>query len=56
MNSVAEGVPTTRAIRAIAARHGVEMPITEQVYQILFNGKDCLAALSDLMTRELKPE
>lgn len=56
MKSVAEGVPTTRAIRQLALKHDVEMPITEQVYQILFNGKDCLAALSDLMTRELKSE
>lgn len=56
MKSVAEGVPTTRAIRELARRHDVEMPITEQVFQILFNGKDCLAALSDLMTRELKSE
>ena len=56
MKSVAEGVPTTRAIRQLAVKHGVEMPITEQVFQVLFNGKDCLAALSDLMTRELKSE
>jgi glycerol-3-phosphate dehydrogenase (NAD(P)+) len=56
MRSVAEGVATTRAMRSLAQQHGVEMPITEQVYQILFEGKDAMAALSELMQRELKPE
>jgi glycerol-3-phosphate dehydrogenase (NAD(P)+) len=56
MKAVAEGVPTTRAVRELAQRHGVEMPITEQVYQILFENKDPLKALSDLMSRELKSE
>jgi len=56
MSSVAEGVPTTQAVRTLAQRHGVEMPITEAVYQVLFEQKDVLAALSDLMTREPKPE
>jgi len=56
MNNVAEGVATTRSVRALAQRHNVEMPITEQVYQVLFENKDVLAALSDLMSRDLKPE
>ena len=56
MRSVAEGVPTTRAMRELAQRHNVEMPITEQVYQILFDGKDPLAALTELMTRLPKSE
>jgi glycerol-3-phosphate dehydrogenase (NAD(P)+) len=56
MRSVAEGVPTTRAMRALALKHGVEMPITEQVYQVLFHGKDPLAALTELMTREPRSE
>jgi glycerol-3-phosphate dehydrogenase (NAD(P)+) len=56
MDSVAEGVPTTRAVRELAARYKVEMPITESVYSILFEQKDVLAALSDLMTRQMKPE
>jgi glycerol-3-phosphate dehydrogenase (NAD(P)+) len=54
--SVAEGVPSTRAVYQLARKHNVEMPITEQVYRVLFEGKDVLAALSDLMTRELKSE
>jgi glycerol-3-phosphate dehydrogenase (NAD(P)+) len=56
MDSVAEGVPTTRAVRELAHRHRVEMPITDAVYRVLFESKDVLAALSDLMTREPKPE
>ena len=56
MSSVAEGVPTTRAVRVLAQQYGVEMPIAEEVYAILFEDKDINSALSDLMTREPKPE
>lgn len=56
MESVAEGVPTTRAVRELARRHRVEMPITEAVHSVLFDGKDVLAALTELMTRDPKPE
>ncbi len=56
MDSVAEGVPTTRAVRELARRFKVEMPITEAVYAVLFEDKDVLHALSDLMSREPKPE
>lgn len=56
MPSVAEGVPTTRAVRELARRYKVDMPITEAVHAVLFEGKDVLHALTDLMTREPKPE
>jgi len=56
MDSVAEGVPTTRSVRELARRHNVEMPITEAVYAVLFEDRDVLAALSDLMTRDPKSE
>ena len=49
---VAEGVPTTRAARALAAQYGVDMPITEEMYQILFEGKHPLLALAALMERD----
>jgi glycerol-3-phosphate dehydrogenase (NAD(P)+) len=49
---VAEGVTTTMAARELAARHGVEMPITEQLYQVLFEGKPALEGLGSLLTRE----
>ena len=56
MDSVAEGVPTTKAVRKLASQLGVEMPITEAVHSVLFEGKDVLHALTELMTREPKPE
>ena len=56
MEPVAEGVATTRSARALAKRHHVEMPITEEVYQVLFNDKSPRQAVSDLMQRGLRPE
>jgi glycerol-3-phosphate dehydrogenase (NAD(P)+) len=56
MTQVAEGIPTTKAAVALARRCGVEMPITEQVYQVLFEGKSPKEAVAVLMGRELKPE
>lgn len=56
MESVAEGVPTTRSVRELSRRYRVEMPITEAVHAVLFEQKDALDALSDLMTRDPKPE
>ena len=56
MPSVAEGVPTTRAVVELARRYKVEMPITEAVHAVLFEGRDVIRALSDLMSRDPKPE
>src|SRR5205085_1695628 len=56
MDSVAEGVPTTKAVVQLARRHQVEMPITQAVHEVLFDGKDVIRALTDLMTRDPKPE
>jgi glycerol-3-phosphate dehydrogenase (NAD(P)+) len=56
MPSVAEGVETTRAVTELAHRHRVEMPITEAVNAVLFKGRDPIAALTDLMSRDPKPE
>ncbi len=56
MESVAEGVPTTKAVVELARRNHVEMPITEAVYSVLFGGKDPIDALTDLMTRDPKAE
>ncbi|MEA2575296.1 MAG: glycerol-3-phosphate dehydrogenase [Chloroflexia bacterium] len=49
---VAEGVTTTVAAREMAAARGVEMPITEQLYQVLFEGKPPMSGLNALLTRE----
>lgn len=56
MDQVAEGVWTTKSALALAERHGVEMPITAQVFEVLFNDKDPLRAVSDLMMRGAKAE
>jgi glycerol-3-phosphate dehydrogenase (NAD(P)+) len=56
MVMVAEGVRTTKSALHLARRHEVEMPITEQVYAVLFEGKDPHTAIDELMTRELRPE
>ena len=53
---VAEGVRTTQSVRALADRHGVEMPITLEIYRVLFDGKSPLDAVSDLMMRSPKSE
>jgi len=51
-----EGVWTCIAARQLAARHGVEMPITEQVDRVLFRHKPPRAAVHDLMLRRTRPE
>lgn len=53
---VAEGIRTTQSAYELADKMGVEMPITAQVYAILYQGKDPKLALKELMMRELKPE
>ena len=56
MTAVAEGVQTTRAAYELARRHRVEMPITEQMFAILYEGRAPAEALRALMTRDPKPE
>src|SRR5262249_34400265 len=53
---VAEGVHTARAARDLGGKHGVEMPIAEQVCALLFDGRAPKEALTALMTRDLKRE
>jgi glycerol-3-phosphate dehydrogenase (NAD(P)+) len=52
MAMVAEGVWTTHSVHDKAAQMGVEMPITAEIYRVLYEGKDPLAAVNDLMRRE----
>jgi glycerol-3-phosphate dehydrogenase (NAD(P)+) len=56
LGQVAEGVITTRSARDLAAREGVEMPITEQIHALLYEDKPVEQALADLMGRERKAE
>jgi len=55
-NMVAEGIRTARSAYELARKMGVEMPITSQVYQILYEGKQPREAVRELMTRGLKAE
>lgn len=56
MTMVAEGVRTTKSCWRLAASVGAEMPILEQVHQILYADKPCRAAVQDLFQRSLKEE
>jgi glycerol-3-phosphate dehydrogenase (NAD(P)+) len=56
MVMVAEGVNTARAARDLGRTRGVELPITEQVCALLFDGRSPREALHALMTRDLKSE
>ncbi|TMQ51033.1 MAG: NAD(P)-dependent glycerol-3-phosphate dehydrogenase [Candidatus Eisenbacteria bacterium] len=53
---VVEGVGTAHAAVDLSRRHGVELPIAEQVRAILFEGKSATAAIRELLTRDLKAE
>ena len=56
MQMVAEGVKTTLSAYQLAQKLGVEMPIVEQIYKILYKNKDPRQAVGDLMLRDLKAE
>lgn len=54
--AVAEGVRNTRSVYLLAQRMGVEMPIVEQMYQVIYEGKKPSDAVRQLMQRSLKAE
>lgn len=54
--TVAEGVVTTKSALALAQREGVEMPIAETVYRVLFEGYSARRAIPELMERGLRAE
>ncbi len=56
MTTVAEGVRTSRSVFSLAQRLGIEMPIVEQVYALLYAEKPAHQVVIDLLTREAKPE
>ncbi len=56
MRTVAEGVKTTGSVYNMSRKMRVEMPITEQIYRILYEGLDPKEALQTLMSRDLKHE
>ncbi|MFO0724123.1 MAG: NAD(P)H-dependent glycerol-3-phosphate dehydrogenase [Myxococcota bacterium] len=56
MGQVAEGVRTARSARDLAQREGIEMPITNEMFAILYEGKSPKTSVIDLMRRDLKHE
>jgi glycerol-3-phosphate dehydrogenase (NAD(P)+) len=56
MKMVAEGVFTAKAVYNLAKKIDIDMPITNEVYEILYEDKDPLQSLNDLMNRPLKKE
>lgn len=56
MTMVAEGVRTTKSVHELAQKYGIELPITEAVYGILFEDKNPQQAVDELMSRSAKRE
>lgn len=56
MRSIAEGVETSLSAMQLSKKLDVEMPITTEIYQVIYEGKTPQQAASDLMNRTLKPE
>ena len=56
MREVAEGINTTLAVKRLADKLDIEMPITKVVYEVLYEGKAAGAAAHELMTRPLRGE
>ncbi|STQ77778.1 NAD(P)H-dependent glycerol-3-phosphate dehydrogenase [Grimontia hollisae] len=56
IGQVVEGYRNTKEVRALAKRTGVEMPIVEQIYQVLYEGKDARQAAQDLLARQRTSE
>ena len=56
MGMVIEGISTTRAAYELAQELGVYMPITQTIYNVIYQGQDIREAIQDMMTNEFKPE
>jgi len=56
MDAVAEGYPTSRSAYRLARRHDVTTPIIDEVFAMLYEGKDVRQGVRDLMSRDLKAE
>ncbi|MFA5145128.1 MAG: NAD(P)H-dependent glycerol-3-phosphate dehydrogenase [Candidatus Omnitrophota bacterium] len=56
MQMVAEGVPTTKSAYALRLKYKIDMPITREIYNVLYKNKSPLGALKSLLSREKKEE
>jgi glycerol-3-phosphate dehydrogenase (NAD(P)+) len=56
MNMVAEGIDSCKSVKELAEKNGIDTPIVNEVYKVLFEDKDAVQATTDLMTRDMKAE
>ena len=56
IGQVVEGYHAARAVREVALRHGLDMPISEHVYKVLYEGLPIERAVEALMTRAVSAE
>ncbi len=56
MTMVAEGVTTAKSVYDLSVKLDIDMPITTEIYRVIYEGKNAKQAVMDLMTRESKPE
>ena len=56
VGQVVEGIPTTYALRDLGFRHGIDMPVTENVYQVLAHGRPARECVASLMGRQPRTE
>ena len=56
MKMVAEGVKTSYSVHQLSQQLGIEMPLSNEVYQVVHEDKPAMQAVEDIMTRDLKPE
>ncbi|GAX62383.1 glycerol-3-phosphate dehydrogenase [Candidatus Scalindua japonica] len=56
MDQIAEGILTTKSVCKLAKKYNVEMPITNEIFNVLYEDKDPMKAVKELMLREPKPE
>ena len=56
MNMVAEGVKTSLSVHQLGEKLGLELPLCEQVYQVVHEDKPAMEAVEEIMSRDLKPE
>jgi glycerol-3-phosphate dehydrogenase (NAD(P)+) len=56
LNEVAEGIKTARAVKQLADRANLEMPIVNEVNAVLYDGKSARDAVAELMSRPLREE
>ncbi len=56
LGQVAEGVSSTQNVHQLSKTHNVEMPIVDQVHEVIYNNKAPLNAVEDLLSREIKAE